>query len=853
MKENMNYSEGKAIVMHAFDRLHVTTIKDNSVFLYLLHFCRHKLFVDSQSDSFRKEYCYGHIEKVLQDGNVENNEILRELTKVFNEELLMLNNTGGSAFSDIVCPLMDISAEWYNNYYTSVFEELLLQIASGQHLNLFIQPTEITKLISKLSGYTQNGIVYNPFAGAASYAVEMNTVSAYIGQEVNERIWAIGTLRLLANSIKTDNYVCQDSLNYWRAKFNDKDYVKPTFDIIVSSPPFGAPVDIEALWNEPFKIKCNVEDFLIARGIEGLTPKGKLIGLFSAGVLFNGGATEVERKYAVDNDYLETVISLPSNLYSNTSISSVIIIFCKNKKLHQNVKFVDGSSFFKKVGRLNILDFEQILHVIDNLDNEYVRTISTKAIIENDYILSVGRYFSDNVKDIQIPAGYKLVKLSDLATIYRSEKSEGSFGKIIRIGDLASDPFKYQKKFSEFETGEVTTGFQKISSNVLLLSKIRSLKPTYCIVDEVDSVYCSNNIISLEVDNLKIDIDYLICELNSRRVEKYVTSKYAAGVNIPSIRLKDLLEIPILLPPIDQQKKIVDLALKKYQEEKIAELGFEIGVLKDSRREAYEKNMHLRKHALEQVMNSFSPAFSLLKMRLDKNDGVLKSTDIVAFKTNETVKDYFEKMNKIVAKLENMINSLVDDQEFGESETIYIEKFLEDYRKKHIDPGFKVVFPHQLQKVASDYSFPGGLIKYPDGTEEFIEEMNISAGDESYSFAIKICPKDLEQILDNLVSNAKSHGFTDLERNDYEVKLSLKEDAENSRIIICVANNGNALPKGMDRDKFFKWGVGSHTGLGTWQVKNITEHFDGVASLMEYRNDPFPIEIQLSFPLTNRF
>lgn len=831
----MSYAEGKAIIWHAYNRLGMTQLVDKSVFLFLIHMCREKIFSDFSNPSFRNDYVYKLIENKVWYGDIENHSILREVTQAFNDELSYFDKDSNT-FYDIVCSLMEISSEWYYDYYTKIFNELLLLIFSKYQSNEFFQPAEITYVISKLSGYKNNDVVYNPFAGLASYGVELNVTNGYFAQEKDKKTWAIGVLHLLANNINADNYVCQDSVLNWEAKYHYNDSVKPLFDVIVATPPFGMPVQHEEFWIEPLRRKCSIEEFFIVRGLEGLKVKGKLIGNFSAGVLFNGSNDSL-RKFSIDNDYLEMIVSLPANLNFNTSMSSVILLFNKNKVNRGVVKIVDGTSFFKKKGRFNILDVEPFLSSIDGDNSQLVKTVTNQEIIENDYILSVGRYFSEKFSEIEVPQGFSLVKLGNLITQKRGVRTENPTGKIVKIGDLSSDAFNYEKIPSDIETSSSTSISQKINSNVLLLSKIRNLKPTYFLASEKEPIFCNNNIVAFDVDCTKVDISYLILELNSDRVTKYVNSRFA-GVTIPSIQIKDLMEIPILLPNLEaQQKSIVEAAFKEFQEGRIVELGFKIDELKDARRDAYEKNMRLRKHALTQVLNKFTPEFALLKACKDKNAGMLSDDMIVASRTGETVAVCFQQLELLANKLEILVDRLVDEQIYGEPQDIWIEQFLENYSNNHHAISFPVRFKHKPYIADKEIAFGSEVIA--------------NVGEVIFSYQVGFAKKDLIQVLDNIIVNAEKYGFIDPSRTDYEVEISL-EEVEN-KIVIKVANNGAPLHNSTSAEKLFTWGGGDGTGLGLWQVKNIVEHFNGEVSIIDNKEDEYPVVFRIALPLTNRF
>lgn len=136
-----------------------------------------------------------------------------------------------------------------------------------------------------------------------------------------------------------------------------------------------------------------------------------------------------------------------------------------------------------------------------------------------------------------------------------------------------------------------------------------------------------------------------------------------------------------------------------------------------------------------------------------------------------------------------------------------------------------------------------------------MKRLHIKKGDRFEDNAISISPDNLTQVFDNIVSNACKYGFTDPQRQDYTIRIEVKSIEVNGKpmVSITVSNNGSALAMGMDKSKFFHWGVGQGTGLGTWQVKNIIEHSHGSVALNEYPNDPlgFEIEYEILLPQVN--
>jgi type I restriction enzyme M protein len=119
------------------------------------------------------------------------------------------------------------------------------------------------------------------------------------------------------------------------------------------------------------------------------------IGCFP-GIFYRGGAEQKIRRYLVDNNYVETVISLASNLFYGTTIAVNILVLSKHKT-ENTTQFIDASGLFKKETNNNILTdahIEKIMQVFDSKANiEYfAQSVSFDAIQSNDYNLSVSSY-----------------------------------------------------------------------------------------------------------------------------------------------------------------------------------------------------------------------------------------------------------------------------------------------------------------------------------------------------------------------------------------------------------------------------------------------------------------------------
>jgi len=134
----------------------------------------------------------------------------------------------------------------------------------------------------------------------------------------------------------------------------------------------------------------------VLHALNYLSPKGRAAIVCFPGIFYRGGAEQKIRQYLVDNNYVETVISLAPNLFFGTTIAVNILVLSKHKT-DTNVQFIDASALFKKETNNNILTdghIQQIMQVFDSkADTDYLaKSVPFEAVAANDYNLSVSSY-----------------------------------------------------------------------------------------------------------------------------------------------------------------------------------------------------------------------------------------------------------------------------------------------------------------------------------------------------------------------------------------------------------------------------------------------------------------------------
>ncbi len=184
-----------------------------------------------------------------------------------------------------------------------------------------------------------------------------------------------------------------------------------------------------------------------------LSSKGRAAIVCFPGIFYRSGTEQKIRKYLVDNNYVETVISLAPNLFYGTTISVNILVLSKHKT-ENKTQFIDASSeeFFKKETNNNVLTDKHIEKIMDFFDNKedvehITKSIDNHVIAEKDYNLSVSAYVEpkDNRDQIDITilnrettkTEEKINSLRiNIKTIISEIEDIGSFNKLLEDVDI---------------------------------------------------------------------------------------------------------------------------------------------------------------------------------------------------------------------------------------------------------------------------------------------------------------------------------------------------------------------------------------------------------------------------------
>ena len=726
---------------------------------------------------------------------------------------------------------------WIENFEYTL--DKILSYASEKHWS---QPKELSRVV--LTQY-KGGSIYNPFAGLASYATQLlvepgyptqcipsNSIGDYYyGEEINDLAWAIGKLRLLAYNADSQNYDSGDSTE-WRGG---------TVNNVLCTPPFGLYIQ-----NEDGK-KEFAESFVIRRGLDMLADEGLLACVVPQSFLYRIDSENL-RKRIVESGWLESIVYLPEKLFENTEIRTAIIFIRKSE--HKSVNLINATNAaYKKNSRLNILDEEMVANLLchssypsfftydsrgimeDELpESKFERLricVSNSNIVKLNYDLSPGKYFLNSVSASE---GCKLISLRDIVSgIPEKVGSEGT-GKVIRPSSLSKDVFTPLHSV-DLSLANYKAHFKVVDHDAILFSPLSANHPTLFKCTDGDRAYIDPTKIGAVYLNTKSILpEYVIVELEKPYVREQIELLSRGGA-LPRIMVEDFLLVRIQIP--NSRTQALSLERESYDNAKalhFSKINEELVALKDKQHSDYVKMLRQRKHRIQQLMNEFAPAFALLDKCRVKNDGVLHNDDVVATRTGETVESYFNKMNAIVGKIETLVTNLVDKDYWDAPSSLNIDSYVHQIPSAHISDkyGFKIIFSENGTSNEEEAILPEGR-------------------------NVEINENDISIVFDNIIANAAKWGFTDETRKDYRIRIEVSDGMIDNRKAarIIISNNGEPIHPSVDRKRFFEWGYGSGTGIGTWQLKDIVEHYGGSIQLNEYPDDVagFCTEYEIVLPL----
>jgi type I restriction enzyme M protein len=319
-----------------------------------------------------------------------------EFTKIDLHTNVVDNHTMGTIFEILIRKAKETTNEKAGQYYTprEIVQLMVNLVFAGEE----------ERLNEKGAGI----MIYDPCCGTGGMLTEakehlLNTVNENLdvflfGQEINEQTYAIAKSDVLmkgenADNIKHGNTITKDKL------------VGKQFNYMLTNPPFGDDwknmreyVEEEAELGTSGRFQAGLPDvsdgslLFLQHMIDKMNPKGSKIGIvFNGSPLFNGdagGGWSNIRGWLLENDLLETIVALPSDLFFGTGIVTYVWILNnqKPKSKKNRIQLIDATDdmfkekMTKSIGKKQFkISDEGILKITDmyrNFENISAKTAS---------------------------------------------------------------------------------------------------------------------------------------------------------------------------------------------------------------------------------------------------------------------------------------------------------------------------------------------------------------------------------------------------------------------------------------------------------------------------------------------
>lgn len=298
--------------------------------------------------------------------------------------------------------------------FGDAYEFLMTMYASnaGKSGGEFFTPQEVSKLLVEITLYNnaKPNKVYDPACGSGSLllqykkSLKSDPKKGYFGQEINITTYNLARMNMFLHDVNYTRFDIAHGDTLISPSENHKE-LEP-FDAIVSNPPYSTKwegKDNALLINDERFNKAGVlaptskaDLAFVMHSLSWLSEKGSAAIVCFPGVMYRSGAEKEIRKYIIEENFVDCVISLAPNLFFGTSIAVCILVLRKNKT-DKNTLFINANEEFIKVTNKNMLSKENLENILklytDRVEVPHLsKLVSIEEIAKNDYNLSVSSY-----------------------------------------------------------------------------------------------------------------------------------------------------------------------------------------------------------------------------------------------------------------------------------------------------------------------------------------------------------------------------------------------------------------------------------------------------------------------------
>ena len=475
------------------------------------------------------------------------------------------------------------------------FERFMGDFFKGK-MGQYFTPRNIVDFCVKMLFIKQNERVIDPACGSGGFLLhamdlirkeaeanydDENEIFSYwhdfasknlFGIEINEQIARVCKMNMIIHDDGHTNVISADSLDNIEkhTKLNSQ-FKKENFDIILTNPPFGAKVlfnekkylqDYDlGLNNGKVRAAQNTEVLFIERCSHYLKIGGRMAIVLPDGILTNATLQYV-RDFIMKNFIINAIVSIPQTAFSHygAGVKCSLLFLTKSNSIKENYDiFMAQAEYvgYDATGR------EIAQNDLNEIFDDYKNFIEKKNFKLN------GKCFLVKFNNIKLTKRIDAFGSSLINVFYQSKKFENKkLSDLVNIqkGETITNETKENGNIPVIAGGQVPAYYNNKSNyngNVITISASGAYSGFVWWHD--NPIWASDcNVLTEKSNEVNIKYIYHILKLNQENIYKL-----QRGSAQPHVYASDLSEIPIPIPPIETQNKIVDIMKDAYlQKEK---------------------------------------------------------------------------------------------------------------------------------------------------------------------------------------------------------------------------------------------------------------------------------------------
>lgn len=419
------------------------------------------------------------------------------------------------------------------------YEYLIGQFAmeSGKKAGEFYTPQQVSEVMAQIVARVSDvKTIYDPTVGSGSLLLtvkkhlgkEVQKDLSYYGQEKNTATYNLTRMNLLLHGVRPEKMTIKngDTLSHDWPEDPERPNEGVQFDAVVMNPPYSVKG-----WNKA-GLKVSDPRFEIAgalppdskgdfafllHGLFHLGQNGTMAIVLPHGVLFRGGVEGEIRERLLEKNYIDSIIGLPSSLFTNTGIPVAVMILKKGRNLDKPVLIIDASRSFIKVGKQNVLQEKDIAKIVDTYverreEKGYSHLANRGEILENQYNMNISRYVEAIDEEIPQDVDAHLLGGIPQQNIEELQVLQSTVPDILNqsLKEIRSGYVELLKPVEEISK-EILSDARIVAKSKEIESKAKSYVDKYW---DILRVVDSNSNLNQLMDDMLVEIKTMLAEFN---------------------------------------------------------------------------------------------------------------------------------------------------------------------------------------------------------------------------------------------------------------------------------------------------------------------------------------------------